>query len=253
MSVRSTQLLEPPNSAEPQGSSEVSTASAMGAAPEIEPSIAVGETSGSASSPQHLEAPNLPESQDSSEASIGSTLDVVPVVDLSTTVGETTESASSPQFLEVLNSSEPQESAASAMDVTPAIEPSTAVGDGGPARVPPGMDTNTIESKNVATDPSLAAPPAASSPPTSVTSTAVAASVGSVIAGAVMPEPRPAVERKDERDRVESPGALVHPSQQHRVASAQKESEADRIARIRAWVRKEIARRDAERAHGRSR
>src|SRR5262249_38081573 len=155
-----------------------------GRRPEIEPSIAVGETSGSASSPQHLEAPNLPESQDSSEASTGSTLDVVPVVDLSTTVGETTESASSPQFLEVLNSSEPQESsevsAASAMDVTPAIEPSTAVGDGGPARVPPGMDTNTIESKNVANDPSLAARPAASSPRTSVTSTAVTASVGSV-------------------------------------------------------------------------
>src|SRR5262249_41816826 len=167
MSVRSMQLLAPPNSPEPHGSAEVS--SAVDAAPAIEQlSIAVGETSRSASSPQHLGAPNLPEPQDSSEASIGSTLDVAPVVDLSTTAGETTKAASSPQFLEVLNSSEPQESsevsAASAMDVTPAIEPSTAVGDGGPARVPPGMDTNTIESKNVANDPSLAARPAASSP-----------------------------------------------------------------------------------------
>jgi hypothetical protein len=182
MSVRFTQLLAPPKSPEPQGSSEVSTASAVDAAPAIEPSIAVGETSRSASSPQHLEAPNLPEPQDSSEASIGSTLDVASVVDLS-----------------------------------------TAVGEGGPARVPPGMDTNNIENNNVATDPSLAAPPAgrASSPRTSVTSTAVTASVGSVIAGAVMPEPTPAAERKDERDRVEFPGALVQPSQQHRVASAQ--------------------------------
>jgi hypothetical protein len=259
MSVRSTRLLGPPNSPEPQGSSEVSTASTVDAAPAIEPSIAVGETSRSASSPQHLEGPNLPDPQDSSEAWIGSTLDVAPVVDLSTTVGETTKSASPPQFLEVPNSSEPQESSevstASAMDVTPAIEPSTAVGDGGPARLSPGMHTNNIENNNVATDPSLAAPPATreSSPRTSVTSTAVTASVGSVIAGAVMPEPSPAAERKDERDRVESPDALVQPSQQHRVAPAQKESEEDRIARIRAWVRKEIARRDAERAHGRSR
>jgi hypothetical protein len=81
----------------------------------------------------------------------------------------------------VPNSSERQESSevstASAIDVTPAIEPSTAVGDGG-----------------------------------------------------------------------------LQPSQQHRVASALEESEVDRIARIRAWVRKEIARRDAERAAaGRSR
>jgi hypothetical protein len=188
------------------------------------------------------------------------TLDVAPVVDLSTTVGETTKSASSPQVLEVQNSSEPQESSevptASPMDVTPVIEPSTAVGDGGLARAAPGMDTNTIENNNVAADPSLAAPPAAraGSSRTSVTSTTVTASVGSVIAGAVMPEPTPAAERKDERDRVEFPGASVQPSQQHRVASAQEESEVERIARIRAWVRKEIARRDAERAAaGRSR
>src|SRR5689334_20008513 len=77
------------------------------------------------------------------------TLDVAPVVDLSTTVGETTKSASSPQVLEVQNSSEPREpsevSTASPMDVTSVIEPSTAVGDGGLARVAPGMDTNTIE------------------------------------------------------------------------------------------------------------
>jgi hypothetical protein len=142
------------------------------------------------------------------------------------------------------------------MDVTPVIEPSTAVGDGGLARAAPGMDTNTIENNNVAADPSLAAPPAAraGSSRTSVTSTTVTASVGSVIAGAVMPEPTPAAERKDERDRVEFPGASVQPSQQHRVASAQEESEVERIARIRAWVRKEIARRDAERAAaGRSR
>jgi hypothetical protein len=181
MSVRSTQLLGPPDSPEAQGSSEVSTASAVAAAPAIELSIAVGETSRSASSPQHLEAPNLPEPQDSSEGAIGSTIEVAPVVDLSTTVGETTKSASSPQFLDVPNSSERQESSevstASAIDVTPAIEPSTAVGDGG-----------------------------------------------------------------------------LQPSQQHRVASALEESEVDRIARIRAWVRKEIARRDAERAAaGRSR
>src|SRR5262249_8476389 len=152
-------------------------------APAIEQlSIAVGETSRSASSPQHLGAPNLPEPQDSSEASIGSTLDVAPVVDLSTTAGETTKAASSPQFFEVPNSSEPQESSeatASAMDVTPAIEPFTAVGERGPATVPPGMDTNNIENNNVAIDPSLAASPAASSPGTSVTSTAVTASVGS--------------------------------------------------------------------------
>jgi hypothetical protein len=255
MSVRSMQLLAPPNSPEPQGSSEVSTASAVDAAPAIEQlSIAVGETSRPASSPQHLEAPNLPEPQDLAEASIGSTLDVSAVVALSTTVGETTKSASSLQFLEVPNSSEPQESSevstASAMDVTPAIEPSTAVGEGDPARVPPGMDTNNIETNNVATDPSLAAPPAgrASSPGTSVTSTAVTASVGSVIAGAVMPEPTPAAERKDERDRVKFPGALVQPSQQHRVASAQKESEADWIDTIQACMR-----RDRERARGRSR
>jgi hypothetical protein len=244
MSVRSMQLLGPPNSPEAQGSSEVSTAPAVDAAPAIEPSIAVGETSRSASSPQHLEAPSLPESQDSSEESIGSTLDVAPVVDLSTTVGETTKSASSPQFLQVQNSSEPQEpsevSTASPMDVTPVIEPSTAVGDGGLARVARGMATNTIENNNVAAHPSLAAPPAARA--------------SSPVAGAVTPEPAPAEEGKDERDRVESPGALVQPSQQHRVASALEESEVDRIARIRAWVRKEIARRDAERAAaGRSR
>jgi len=260
MSVRSMQLLAPPNSPEPQGSAEVSTASAVDAAPAIEQlSIAVGETSRSASSPQHLEAPNVPGPQDSSEASIGSTLDVASVVDLSTAVGETTKSASSPQFLEVPNSSEPQGpsevSTASAMDVMPAIEPPTAVGEGGPARVPPGMDTNNIENNNVAADPSLAAPPAAraSSPRTSATSAAVTASVGSVIAGAVLPEPTPAAERKDERDRVESPGALVQPSQQHRVAPAQNESEADRRARIGAWIREERARRDAARARGPSR
>jgi len=117
------------------------------------------------------------------------------------------------------------------------------------------MDTNNIENNNVATDSSLAAPPVAreSSPRTSVTSTAVTASVGSVIAGAATPEPTPAAERKDERDRVESPGALVQPSQQHQVAPAQKESEADRMARIGAWIREEIARRDAARARGRSR
>src|SRR5262249_40706806 len=98
MSVRSMQLLAPPNSPEPPGSAEVSSAGA--AAPAIEQlSIAGGETSRSASSPQHLGAPNLPEPQDSSEASIGSTLDVAPVVDLSTTAGETTKAASSPQFL----------------------------------------------------------------------------------------------------------------------------------------------------------
>ena len=187
MSVRSMQLLGPPNSPEAQGSSEVSTAPAVDAAPAIEPSIAVGETS---------------------------------------------RSASSPQFLQVQNSSEPQEpsevSTASPMDVTPVIEPSTAVGDGGLARVARGMATNTIENNNVAADPSSAAP--------------------------VMPEPTPAVERKDERDREELPGALVQPSQQHRVASAQKESEADRSARIGAWIRKEQARRAAERAAaGRSR
>jgi len=188
------------------------------------------------------------------------TLDVAPVVDLSTTVGETTKSASSPQVLEVQNSSEPQESSevstASPMDVTPVIEPSTAVGDGGLARAAPGMGTNTIENNNVAADPSLAAPSTAraSSPGASITSTAVTAPVGLVIAGAVTPEPAPAEEGKDERDRVESPGALEQPSQQHRVASALEESEVDRIARIRAWVRKEIARRDAERAAaGRSR
>jgi hypothetical protein len=243
MSVRSTQLLEPPNSPEPQGSSEVSTAPAVDAVLENESTIAVGETSRSASSRQHLEAPNLPEPQDSSEASIGSALDVAPVVDLSTTVGETTQSASSPQFLGVPNSSESKESSevstASATDVTPAVEPATAVGDGGPARVAPGMDTDTIESNNVATDPSLAAPPAARA--------------SSLRTGAVMPEPAPAAERKDERDVEEFPGVLVQPSQQHRVASAQEESEVDRIARIRAWVRQEIARRDAERAHGRPR
>jgi hypothetical protein len=212
--VRSQLLLEPPNSSEPQGQSEVSTASAVDAAPAIEPSIAVGETSRSASSPQLLQVPNSSEPQVSSEVST-----------------------------------------ASAMDVTPAIELSTAVGDGGPAMVPPGMDNN-LDNNNVATAPSLAAPPAAraSSPSTSVTSTAVTAPVGSVIAGAVMPEPTPAAEGKDERDRIDSPSALVQPSQQHRVASAQEESEVDRIARIRAWVRKERARRDAERAAaGRSR
>src|SRR5262249_52388892 len=251
MSVRSMQLLAPPNSPEPHGSAEVS--SAVDAAPAIEQlSIAVGETSRSASSPQHLGAPNLPEPQDSSEASIGSTLDVARVLDPSTARGETTRAAPPPQFWGVPNSPEPQESSevstASAMDVTPAIEPFTTVGERGPATVPPGMDTNNIENNNVAIDPSLAASPAASSPGTSVTSTAVTASVGSVIAGAVMPESTPAAERKDERDRVKSPGALVQPSQQHRVASAQEEPEADRIARIRAWVRKEIARRDAERA-----
>ena len=252
MSVRSMQLLEPPNSPEPQGSSEVATASVVDAASAMEPpSIAVGETSRSASSPERLEAPKLPEPQDSSEASIGSTLDVAPVVELSTTVGEATKSASSARFLEVPNSFEPQESSeastASAMDVMPAIEPSTAVGEGGPPRVPPAMDTNNIENNNVVTDPSLAAPPAAhaNSPGTSVTSTAVASSVGSVIAGAAMPEPTPAVERNDERDRVESPGALVQPSQQHQVAPAKNESEADRRARIGAWIREEIARRDA--------
>jgi hypothetical protein len=130
------------------------------------------------------------------------------------------------------------------------------VGDGGLARAVPGMDTNTIENNNVAADPSLAAPSTAraSSPGASITSTAETAPVGLVIAGAVTPEPAPAEEGKDERDRVESPGALVQPSQQHRVASALEESEVDRIARIRAWVRKEIARRDAERAAaGRSR
>jgi hypothetical protein len=213
MSGRSTHLLVPPNSPEPRGPSEVSTASAVDAAPAIEPSIAVGETSRSASSPQLLQVPNSSEPQGPSEVST-----------------------------------------ASAMDVTPAIELSTAVGDGGPARVPPGMDNN-LDNNNVATAPSLAAPPAAraSSPSTSVSSTAVTASVGSVVAGAVMPEPTPAAEGKDERDRIESPSALVQP-QQHRVASAQEESEVDRIARIRAWVRKEIARRDAERAAaGRSR
>jgi hypothetical protein len=212
-SIQPVLLLEPPNSPEPRGSSELSTASAVDAAPAIEPSIAVGEAS---------------------------------------------RSTSSPQFLQVPNSSEPQSSevsTASAMDVTPAIELSTAVGDGGPARVPPGMDTNSLDNNNVATAPSLAAPPAAraSSPSTSVTSTAVTASVGSVIAGAVMPEPTPVAEGKDERDRVESPAALVQPSQQHRVASAQEESEVERIARINAWIRKERARRDAERAQGRSR
>jgi hypothetical protein len=78
----------------------------------------------------------------------------------------------------------------------------------------------------------------------------VTASVGSVITGAVMPEPTPAAEGKDERDRVESPGALVQTSQQHRI----EESEVERIARINAWIRKERARRDAERAAaGRSR
>src|SRR5215472_12428871 len=100
MSVRSTQLLAPPNSLEPHGSAEVSTASAGDAAPAIEQlSIAAGETSRSASSPQFLEVPNSPETQESSEVST-----------------------------------------ASAMDVTPTIEPSTAVGEGGPARVPPVMD-----------------------------------------------------------------------------------------------------------------
>jgi len=211
MSVRSMQLLAPPNSPEPHGSAEVSIASAVDAAPAIEQfSIAVGETSRSASSPQHLEPPNLSEPQESSEASIGSTL-----------------------------------------DVTPAIEPTTAVGERGSARGPSGMDTNNIENNNVATDLPLAAPPAAraSSPRTSVTSTAVTASVGSVIAGAMMPEPTPAVERKDERDRVESSGALVQQSQEHRVASAQKESETHWIDAIRACWRKDIAQRDAERAH----
>ena len=215
MSVRSTQLLAPPNSPELHGSAEASSASAVDAAPAIEQlSIAVGEASRSASSPQSLEVPNSSEPQESSEVST-----------------------------------------ASAMDVTPATGPSTAVGEGGPARVPPGMDTNNIENNNVATDSSLAAPPVAreSSPRTSVTSTAVTASVGSVIAGAATPEPTPAAERKDERDRVESPGALVQPSQQHQVAPAQKESEADRMARIGAWIREEIARRDAARARGRSR
>jgi hypothetical protein len=81
----------------------------------------------------------------------------------------------------------------------------------------------------------------------------VTASVGSAIAGAAMPEPTPAAGRKDERDRVESPGALVQPSQEHQVAPAQKESEADRRARIGAWIREEIARRDAARARGPSR
>ena len=64
-----------------------------------------------------------------------------------------------------------------------------------------------------------------------------------------MPEPTPAVERKDERDRVESSGALVQQSQEHRVASAQKESETHWIDAIRACWRKDIAQRDAERAH----
>jgi hypothetical protein len=211
--VRSQLLLEPPNSSEPQGQSEVSTVFAVDAAPAIEPSIVVGETSRSASSPQFLQVPNSSEPRESSEVST-----------------------------------------ASAMDVTPAIELSTAVGDGAPARVPPGMDNN-LDNNNVATAPSLAAPSAAraSSPGTSVTSTAVTASVGSVVAGAVMPEPTPAAEEKDQRDRVESPSASVQPSHQHRVASAREESEVKRIDRIRAWVRKEIARRDAERAQGRSR
>jgi hypothetical protein len=211
--VRSQLLLEPPNSSEPRGQSEVSTASAVDAAPAIEPSTAVGETSRAVSSPQWLQVPNSSEPQVSSEVST-----------------------------------------ASAMDVTPAIEPCTAVGDGGPVRVPPGMD-NSLDNNNVATAPSLAAPPAvrASLPGTSVTSTAVTASVGSGIAGAVMPEPTPAAEGKDQRSRVESPSASVQPSQQHRVVSAQEESEVERIARIKAWIRKERARRAAERAQGRSR
>jgi len=142
-------------------------------------------------------------------------------------------------------------STASAMDVTPAIESTTAVDEGGPARVPPGMDTNNIENNNITTDPSLAAPPAArpSSPDTSGTSADVTASVGSAIAGAAMPEPTPAAERNDERDRVESPGALVQPSQQHQVASAQKKSEADWITTVQACLRKDPAQRDVERAY----
>jgi hypothetical protein len=165
----------------------------------------------------------------------------------------------STQLLAPPNSPEPQESSqvstASTVDAAPAIEPSTALGEGGTASVPPDMDSKNIENNNVATDPSLAAPPGvrASTSGTSVTSTVVTASVGSIIAGAMIPEPTPAAERKDERDRVESPDALVQPSQQHRGTSAQKESEADRIARIRAWVRKERARRDAERARGQTR
>jgi hypothetical protein len=211
-------------------------------------------------SPLLLEPPNSPEPRGSSEVSTASAVEAAPTIELSTTaVGETSRSASSPQFLQVPNSSEPQESSevstASAVDVTAAIEPSTAVGDGGRARVPPAIDTNNLDNNNVATDPSLPAPPAAraSSPSTWVTSTAVTAAVGAVIAGAVMSEPTPAAEGNDERDRVESPGALVQPSQQHQVASAQEESEVERIGRVRAWVRQEIARRDAERAQARSR
>src|SRR5262249_53312255 len=61
----------PPNPPEPPGSAEVSIASGVDAAPAIEQlSIAMGETSRSASSPQHLEPPNLSEPQESSEASI---------------------------------------------------------------------------------------------------------------------------------------------------------------------------------------
>jgi hypothetical protein len=52
------------NSPEPQEG--VDRLRAVGAAPAIEPPIAVGETSRSASSPPRLEAPNLPEPQDSS-------------------------------------------------------------------------------------------------------------------------------------------------------------------------------------------
>jgi len=89
MSVRSTQLLAPPNSLEPHGSAEVSTASAGDAAPAIEQlSIAVGETSRSASSPQFLEVPNSPETQESSEVSTASAMDVTPTIEPSTAVGE---------------------------------------------------------------------------------------------------------------------------------------------------------------------
>jgi hypothetical protein len=255
MSVQSTQLLEPPNSPEPEELCMVSSAAdAVGA---IEPSIVAGETSGSASSQQCSKTPNLAEPQAPPEASIGSMRDAAPVVELSTAVDETTKSASSPQYLEAPDSCEPPESSelstASAMGVPPAIDPSTAVGKAGPARVTPGMHTNDIDS-NVATDLLLAKLPAAreSSPRTSINSTAVTASDGPVIAGAPMAEVTPAADRKDEGDRVESPGTLVQPSQQKRVPSAQKESEADRVAGIRGWVREEIARRDAERARGRS-
>jgi hypothetical protein len=133
---------------------------------------------------------------------------------------------SSPQHLEAPNLPEPQDSSegaiGSTMEVAPVVDLSTTVGE---------------TTKSTSSPQFLEVPNSSERQESSEVSTASAMDVTPAI------EPSTAV----------GDGGL-QPSQQHRVASAQKESEADRDARIRAWVRKEIARRDAERAAaGRSR